>query len=83
GAYFYLDSFDEGVNEFGPCPWTVRTLETTETGDTTADVIARHLLPAVGDRCWVTFTGDADGVGDNPVILMWWPLGRGFQDTRV
>jgi hypothetical protein len=82
GAYFTLPAIDSHAGEFGPCPWPVRTYELLETGDaypSTPDIITRHLLPAVGDRCFVTFVGE----GNDPIIVLWWPVGRSFEETRV
>lgn len=75
GAYFKLDSFDDGVNEFGPCPWHVRSIEYSQPDG----IVTQHLFPAVGDRCFVAFIGE----GNDPIIVGWWPIGRGFQETRV
>jgi hypothetical protein len=75
GAYFTLPALDNLTTEFGPCPWQVRMVEMSQLDGP----VGRYLLPIVGDRCFVTFVGE----GNDPIIVLWWPVGRGFTETRV
>jgi hypothetical protein len=48
---------DEGVYEYGPCPWEPRIVDGDEYG-----------IPSTGDRALIAL----DEKGD-PWIVMWWP----------
>lgn len=52
-----IPSFDDNSHRFGPCPWGP----------------VRATLPAVGDRCLVTFSNL-----HTPWVTCWWPAGQGY-----
>lgn len=78
GMYFVITAFDGETHEWGPAPWGPE--RTFQYSDPDGNTVLDWLLPLSGDRVLVHFPG---GSTDNPWVVDWWPVGRGYEETRV
>lgn len=75
GMYVTVTPLDGDRLEWGPLPWQPRVEPVTEPDGM---LVCRIVYPQAGDRALIVFEGE----GHNP-WAQWWPVGRGYEDTRV